>query len=254
MTNDDRSNDDRTGDGQAPRWGEAPQHPAAGGEPRYGERVDPAAGSTPQYGSTEHGSTEYGQPRYGEQADGQQQYGEQAGGQQQYGSGSWNDQQQAHQPYAASSAPASAGAPAWQSYDEQPAKKKRTVGVVALVLGIVALALGIAAGYFFGTAIADSNLLRDAMQNGGSTGAVDPSDAEAFGRSPEIITFGVLALVGTVVGIWAIIQGIVAIATKRGRAFGVFGLILAVLGPVALVVLYAAIAGAAAMGSVGTAP
>lgn len=250
MTNDDRSNDDRTGDGQAPRWGEAPQQPAGDGGPRYGERVDPAAGATPQYGSPQYGS-----PQYGSTEHGQQQYGEQDRGQQQYGSGSWDDQQQAHQPYAASSAPASAGAPAWQSYDEQPAKKKkRTVGVVALVLGIVALALGIAAGYFFGTAIADSNLLRDAMQNGGSTGAVDPSDAEAFGSSPEIITFGVLALVGTVVGIWAIIQGIVAIATKRGRAFGVFGLILAVLGPVALFVLYAAIAGAAAMGSVNTAP
>ena len=63
MTNDDRNDQDRTGDGQAPSWGEAPQQRPDADAPRYGERVDPTPTSTPQYGE------QYGQ--------GQQQYGQQ---------------------------------------------------------------------------------------------------------------------------------------------------------------------------------
>jgi hypothetical protein len=36
---------------------------------------------------------------------------------------------------------------------------------------------------------------------------------------------------GTALGIWALIQGIVAVATRRGRRFGVVAIVLAALGP-----------------------
>jgi hypothetical protein len=235
MTNDDRSNEDRTGDGQVPSWGDAPQQPAAGAAPasdapRYGERVDPAQGEAPRYGSTEYAEQ---QGQYGRPDDAQPQYGQQ---QQQYG----------QQPYAAA-APASAGAPSWQGYEE-PKRKKKTVGVVAFVLGLVALVLGVVVGYLFGTAIVNSQAFDDVLQNGGST----TPDASAFSDlqgSPELAVAGGLAILGSILGIWAIVQGIIAIVTKRGRGWGVFGLILAVLGPIALFVVYAAVAAAAVANS-----
>ena len=38
---------------------------------------------------------------------------------------------------------------------------------------------------------------------------------------------------GTVLGIWALIQGIVAIATRRGRGQGIAAVVIAALGPIA---------------------
>ncbi len=41
---------------------------------------------------------------------------------------------------------------------------------------------------------------------------------------------------GTALGIWALVQGIVAVATRRGRRFGVVAIVLAALGPLVSVV------------------
>jgi hypothetical protein len=283
MTNDDRSNEDRPADGQAPNWGSAPGASSADapryGEqgdttPRYGERAEP--GSAPQYGE-QSTTPRYGEhadaPRYGEQADaprygeqtaapqyGSEQYREQQGqyGQSQYGQGqhddrsgapAWNGDHQ--QPYAAAAA-TNHGGPSWQQYDEPKPAKKKTVGVVAFFLGLIALVLGGIAGYFFGSAIVDSRAFEEIMRNGGTTTPDSSQFSDVMG-SPSIIISSVLSLLGTVLGIWAIVQGIIAIVTRRGRGFGVFGLILAVLGPIVLIVVYAVIAGAAAANS-GFAP
>ncbi|ROR36864.1 hypothetical protein EDF63_0996 [Curtobacterium sp. JUb34] len=198
MTNDDRSNQDRTGDGQAPSWGGAPQQQPAAEAPRYGERSD----STPQYGQPA--------PRYGEQQD---QYG-----QQQYG----------QQPYAA--APASSGSPAWQSYEEPKAKKK-TLGVVAFVVGLAALVVGVIGGYLFGQAFGGSEAFRDSMENSGAT----PSDSQIteLMTSSAAVTGSLMFYLGTALGLWAIVQGIIAAVTKRGRAWGVVAIILAVVAVIA---------------------
>jgi hypothetical protein len=49
-------------------------------------------------------------------------------------------------------------------------------------------------------------------------------------------------LVGTALGLWAIIQGIVAITADRGRAFGITALVAAVLAPGVSLAIYLAIA------------
>jgi hypothetical protein len=41
----------------------------------------------------------------------------------------------------------------------------------------------------------------------------------------------VQGFLGTALGIWALVQGIVAVATRRGRAYGVVAIVLAGLGP-----------------------
>ncbi|MBT1583001.1 phage holin family protein [Curtobacterium flaccumfaciens] len=254
MTNDDRNDQDRTGDGQAPRWGDAPQQQQPDADaPRYGERVDPAPTSTPQYGE------QYGQ--------GQQPYGQQSGqsdqqyGQQQYAqpssTPSWNDQQrhdqgQHHdqQPYAA--APAHSGAPAWQSHDEpKPKKKKKTVGIIAFVLGLLSLVLGVIGGYIMGSAISNSGALNDLLQNGSTT--LTPEMQNDIMNDPAVRSqfVGGIAVAGVaaVLGLWALVQGIIAAVTKRGRAWGIFAIILAVVATIATIVTYIGVAAASAMGS-----
>ncbi|PZF07200.1 hypothetical protein DEJ01_03385 [Curtobacterium sp. MCLR17_040] len=251
MTNDDRNDQDRTGDGQAPRWGDAPQQPDAEA-PRYGERVDPAPTSTPQYGE------QYGQgqqQQYGQQSGQGQQYG-QPNGEQQYGqpssTPSWNDQQrhdQHHdqQPYAA--APAHAGAPAWQSHDE-PKPKKKTLGVVAFFLGLAALVIGVIGGYVMGSALANSDAINNLVPSSGATPDQQELQRQLMNDPAVISQIGVgavIAGVAAILGLWALVQGIIAAVTKRGRGWGIFAIILAVVATIATLVTYVGVAAAAAV-------
>jgi len=237
MTNDDRSNEDRTGDGQVPSWGDAPQQPAAGAAPasdapRYGERVDPAQGEAPRYGSTEYAEQ---QGQYGRPDDAQPQYGQQ----QQYG----------QQPYAAVAAPASAGAPSWQGYEE-PKRKKKTVGVVAFVLGLASLVIGVIGGYVMGSALANSSALSDLVPTDGSTPDQGQLQQQLM-NDPNVVSQigvgGVIAGIAAILGLWALVQGIIAVATKRGRGWGVFAIILAVVATIATFGTYIGVAAAAAV-------
>ncbi|WP_412162447.1 DUF4064 domain-containing protein [Curtobacterium flaccumfaciens] len=258
MTNDDRNDQDRTGDGQAPRWGDAPQQQQPDADaPRYGERVDPAPTSTPQYGE-QYGQ---GQQQYGQQQSGQ---GQQQYGQQQYGqpssTPSWNDQQrhdqgQHHdqQPYAA--APAHSGAPAWQSHDEpkpKKKKKKKTVGIIAFVLGLLALVLGVVGGYIMGSAISNSGVIDQITQNGSTNLTPEQMQSEVM-SDPDVRSqlVGGIAVIGIAafLGLWALVQGIIAAVAKRGRVWGILAIVLAVVATIATFVTYAGVAAAGAVGA-----
>ena len=250
MTNDDRNDQDRTGDGQAPRWGDAPQQQQPDADaPRYGERVDPAPTSTPQYGE------QYGQ--------GQQQYGQQSGqGQQQYGqpssTPSWNDQQrhdqgQHHDQQPDAAAPAHSGAPAWQSHDEpKPKKKKKTVGIIAFVLGLLALVLGVVGGYIMGSAISNSGVIDQITQNGSTNLTPEQMQSEVM-SDPDVRSqlVGGIAVIGIAafLGLWALVQGIIAAVAKRGRVWGILAIVLAVVATIATFVTYAGVAAAGAVGA-----
>ncbi|MFJ3384941.1 MULTISPECIES: DUF4064 domain-containing protein [unclassified Curtobacterium] len=222
MTNDDRSNDDRTADGQAPSWGGTPQQPAHEQAPRYGERITPA--SAPQYGEQ---APQYGSGQYEQQQQGQY-------GQSQYG--------QSQPSYAA--APAPSGAPAWQSHDE-PRAKKKTVGVIAFAASIVALIAGIVGGYLLGTALGASGALRDIIDSGGTSSADQQQLQDSLmngANAGQLAAGSVFMWIGTLFGLWGIVQGIVAIATKRGRGWGVFALILGVVAAIVAFSVYIGIA------------
>ncbi len=280
MTNEDRTNDD----GRTPTWGDAPQQ-SGDAAPRYGERVDP--GSTPRDGSTgygeqrterldgaaygqqqdgrQHGDQQYGQ-QYGQQQShdqqyGQQQYGQQAYGQQQYGdrdgrpadSPTWGEHQGSHQPYAAASAPAGAGGPAWQHHEE-PAKKKKTVGVVAFVLGLASLVIGIVGGVLMGTALANSGVLDGIARSGGATAEQQQQLQQQLMNDPAVMgqlgVGAIVALIAAVLGLWAFIQGIVAAVSGRGRGWGIFAIVLAVVATIATIGAYFVVAAAAAANAV----
>ena len=216
MTNDDRNE-------EQPRYGEPQQ-------PRYGERVSPEQDGAPR--SEDQPTQQYQQqsaPQWGQH---EQQHQQQYGQPQQYGQQQYGNQQQA-------------GAPAWHSYDE-PAKKKKTVGIIAFFVGVVALVLGVVAGVLLGNGLGNSQALQDYAANGGAGDPQelqrqlmqDPAAMSSLGTG--VVVFGI----GSLFGLWAIVQGIIAIATKRGRVWGVLAVVLALVAAVVAIALYAsAIAG-----------
>lgn len=117
-----------------------------------------------------------------------------------------------------------------------PVRSKR-LGFVAMVLGLgvfvgsvlASVLMGIAAGPYAVTGSSGFNVyLR-----------LDSGDPVESGLA--VLAF-VHVLVGTGLGLWAMTQGIVAIATDRGRAYGVVALVAAFLAPGISLVIYLATA------------
>lgn len=109
-----------------------------------------------------------------------------------------------------------------------PAPASSALGIVALILAILALivpsVIGGVAGFEVGKGI----------------GVIDPEILE----SPESVDLTIFSPVrgqvlwleisfwlGTALGLWALIQGIVAIARRRGRGAGIAAVVIAVLAP-----------------------
>lgn len=93
-------------------------------------------------------------------------------------------------------------------------------------------------------------MIRDLLQNSGGT---SPSDQQELQRQlqesmmnsangGQFAIGSVFMWVATLFGVWGIVQGIVAIATKRGRRWGVFAIILAVVAVIVAFVVYIGIA------------
>jgi predicted permease len=59
---------------------------------------------------------------------------------------------------------------------------------------------------------------------------------------------GIVIGIAAILGLWALVQGIIAIVTKRGRGWGVFAVILAVVATIATFATYIGVAAAAAVG------
>ena len=199
--------------------------------PQAPESASDATYHPPQYGST--GSTAYGQqayeaPRYDQQPPQAQggyappAYGHEQARQQyqapQYG------QQAYEQPYGQQYQPAEYQ-PQWPSEPEPPQSK--TLGLIGLaVVAICTLVVAIA-GYLVGAGMGQFMLDYgiDSMQN------PDPNDPMliAFGQQLQgpftAITFGTLA------GIVGWIVSIIAVSRRRGRTFGIWGIILGILAP-----------------------
>lgn len=232
MTNDDRSNDDRTADGQRPQWGEQ----SAPDAPRYGERITPASAPSSAPEAHRVDQPQYGEQRYGQQQPyGEQQYGQQQYGQQpQYGHAGHTDHQQAAPAWGEQSSTA------WQQHDDKPVRKKKTVGVVAFILALVALVLAVVSAVLIGDAIGGNTALRDAALGGNASVDQQQLQRELTDDPALLSAFtggGFALLIGSVLGLWAIVQGIIAAVAGRGRAFGILAIVIAVIAPIAFSVL-----------------
>ncbi|OIH95390.1 hypothetical protein BIU90_01405 [Curtobacterium sp. MCBA15_001] len=96
-----------------------------------------------------------------------------------------------------------------------------------------------------GNVLGTSGVFRGVLD--GSTTTADPQQLQGdLMNDPATrsqLTIGsVLMGVGTLFGLWAIVQGIVAIATKRGRGLGIFAVILAVVAAIVAFSVYIGVA------------
>jgi len=232
MTNDHRNDEDR--DGRTPAWGEAPQQRPAD-ESRHGEHAAPT--STPQYG--EHApQQQYGEqaPRWGETDQDRSQVGHQ------------HDQHGSQQQYA----PAAAGAPTWQPHDAVK-RKKKTIGVVAFILGLASLVLGVVGGWIVGKAIGNSGFADSVVQSGGTTTFDQQDAARQITNDPAVmgqVAGGAVVIgIAAILGLWALVQGIIAAVVARGRVWGILAIVLAAVATIATFVAYSVAAVAAVSGS-----
>lgn len=180
----------------------APGQPAPGGQPA-------PAQTQPQYGETQ---PQYGppQPRYGEYAP--PQYGAPAQGAPQYGA-----------------APTGWGAP-------EPAPRSRALGLTSMLIAIPLFVLSVIASAVVGVSVGP---FATRSATGFSFNSGDLPASEAASLAPAGILMGAQLLVGTALGILALVLGIVAVATKRGRPFGIVGIIVSVAAPIVSFAVYA---------------
>jgi hypothetical protein len=59
-----------------------------------------------------------------------------------------------------------------------------------------------------------------------------------FNAQPNLVATGIQILLGSVFGIWALAQGIIATATNRGRKFGVVAIVLSGAAPILSVIIW----------------
>lgn len=59
-----------------------------------------------------------------------------------------------------------------------------------------------------------------------------------FNAQPNLVATGIQILLGSVFGIWALVQGIIATATNRGRKFGVVAIVLSGAAPILSVIIW----------------
>ncbi|WP_349427969.1 hypothetical protein [Microbacterium sp. LWS13-1.2] len=122
-------------------------------------------------------------------------------------------------------APVAASAPV---YGAPPARRSGVLGVVALALALVATVgaslVGAIASYRIGLGAGRQI----------TAGALDTDfDWSILAPVRDWVLLGELSFwVGTALGIWALVQGVVAIVTPRGRGAGIAAVIVAALGPI----------------------
>lgn len=215
-----------------------PDEPAAApySPPQYGQPVDgqPDGHMPPAYDQQafQPPAQPYQAPQYGQAPQYSQtpHYPQQA-----YGQPTWDQQQQyappQQQPHPAPHYPAQPQQypPAYQQWPQEPEQpKSQTLGIVGF--GLVALCTVILAvvGYLIGSRMGTFMLDYgvDVLQN------QDPTDPLiiALGQQVQgLVSGGMFATLGGIAG-WVV--SIVATTRRRGRTFGIWGIIVGILAPV----------------------
>jgi hypothetical protein len=110
-----------------------------------------------------------------------------------------------------------------------PVKRSSVLGVVALALAIIATVGASVLG-----AIASFRIGLGAGRELTSRPLDADFDWSILAPVREWVQLGEVAFwVGTALGVWALVQGVVAIVTARGRGAGIAAVIIAALGPIA---------------------
>jgi hypothetical protein len=130
---------------------------------------------------------------------------------------------------------ASAFTPSAEVFHNAPPAKPKTLGVVAFIAGLVVLVFALVLSIVAGLAFAP--LAGQMITEGGT---LDQSAISS--DDPGVAAFGALSMAfflgGSLLGLWALVQGMIATITKRGRAFGIVAMALAVATPVISFVVF----------------
>ena len=127
------------------------------------------------------------------------------------------------------------GAPRPQGPYAPPLPARRTdgtLGVVALIAGVIALV-----GASIAVSIAAYQIGLGAGRQLAARALTTDFDWSILAPVRDWVLLGEISFwVGTVFGLWALAQGIVAIVTGRGRGAGIAAAALAVAGPIAFII------------------
>ncbi len=124
-------------------------------------------------------------------------------------------------PYASPAAPALPEPPAPAAHSRA---QRRRVGLVAAIVAVIALIGSVATA-----AVAVSRVAATAT----ITGSLDAAGLRALSPARDWVLVGEIAFwSGTVLGLWALAQGVVAIVADRGRGLGIAAVVTAALSPV----------------------
>lgn len=130
---------------------------------------------------------------------------------------------------------------------QPPPRASRTLGAIAFALSIVAVLVApivaAVAGWRIGLGVGYEGLIAFSDDPTGSLSSLTPVRG-------DVLMAETAFWVGTVVGVWAIVQGIVATALGRGRVFGVIAIVLAAIGPFLYFFLLLVLLGAGSAGSI----
>jgi hypothetical protein len=130
---------------------------------------------------------------------------------------------------------ASTFTPSAEVFHNAPPAKPKTLGVVAFIAGLVVLVFALVMSVV--AALAFAPIFSQSIT---AEGTIDQSAISS--DDPGIAAFGVLAtaffLGGSLLGLWALVQGMIATIKKRGRAFGIAAMSLAVATPVISFVVF----------------
>jgi hypothetical protein len=125
-----------------------------------------------------------------------------------------------------------------------------TLGAVAFILSLLAAVVvpivASFAGWGIGAGIGAQQLTDLSEANASSSEML----AALTPVRGQVLVTEIAFWAGTILGIWAIVQGIVAIARRRGRGFGIAAVIVAAIGPIVFFVLLLIFLGLGAAGSV----
>lgn len=127
-------------------------------------------------------------------------------------------------------------------YTAPPAPPRpRTLGAVSMGIALAVLVLSAVASAIVGASEGPLGS-RTSTSFDFTTSDLTPDQAAAF--EPIGVLIGAQLLLGTLLGILALVLGIVAVATKRGRAFGIVGIVVAAAAPILSFIVYAITLGA----------
>ncbi|QNE34555.1 DUF7544 domain-containing protein [Leifsonia shinshuensis] len=109
-----------------------------------------------------------------------------------------------------------------------PAEKSPKLGRVAMIMAVCVISLSVLVSVLQGVF---ATTLRTYSTNAGA----------GFNMHPDQGWFGFQMLVGSIFGIWALTQGIVAVAQNRGRRNGIVAIVLAAAAPIVSLIVWMAL-------------